>query len=121
MKNQFFILSFALLFVACTAEAQYTGPSSSAKVMTVKEVRKQASQLDRTDTHITVKGRIVQQINKNTFWFEDETGKLLVEIEKKHFPTFTFSEQTVVIITGEVDYDELEETEIEAKEIRLAN
>lgn len=113
LTTTLFLLNFAAL-------AQYTGPSSASKTLTVKEVKKDASSLDKNDTQVILTGKIIEQINKDTFWFEDKTGKLQVELEKKHFPTFKFDQNTLVTITGEVDYDLLEEVELEVDSIELA-
>jgi uncharacterized protein (TIGR00156 family) len=53
------------------------------------------------------------------YWFEDSTGKIKIEIDKKYMPATEFNHETKVVIVGEVDYDLLEGTEIEVKEVQI--
>jgi uncharacterized protein (TIGR00156 family) len=93
--------------------AQYTGPGAGINLTTVNEVIANASQLDKSDKQVKLKGFVIEQINKDTFRFKDATGIIMVEIEKKQMPTVPFNEKQEVIIIGEVDYDLLEGCEIE--------
>jgi len=68
---------------------------------------------------VKLQGFIVQQINGDTYWFQDATGKIKIEIEKKDLPAEPFDEKSEVIITGEVDHDLLEGTEIEIEHIEI--
>lgn len=107
------------LLNAAMAQAQYKGPGANSQVMTVKDINNKASRLDRSDTLVKIQGFVIQQINGDTFWFQDATGKIKVEIEKKQLPAVPFNEKTELIIIGEVDYDLLEGTEIEAKQVEI--
>jgi uncharacterized protein (TIGR00156 family) len=120
MKTMKMILMSAL-FVAIfgVANAQYTGPGSKAKVMTVKQVSDDALKLDRKDTMVKLEGKIVEQLGDEMYWFEDSTGKIKIEIDKKYMPATEFNHETRVVIVGEVDYDLLEGTEIEVKEVQI--
>jgi uncharacterized protein (TIGR00156 family) len=120
MKTIKMILMSAL-FVAIfgVANAQYTGPGSKAKVMTVKQVSDDALKLDRKDTMVKLEGKIVEQLGDEMYWFEDSTGKIKIEIDKKYMPATEFNHETRVVIVGEVDYDLLEGTEIEVKEVQI--
>lgn len=113
MKTILLAVFFAALFG--NTSAQYTGPGAEIKFYTVKEVLDNAQKLDRKDTMVKLKGFVVEQINDEDFWFQDATGKVRVEIEKKYMPDAPFNEKTELIITGEVDYDLLEGTEIEVE------
>ncbi|SHE97721.1 TIGR00156 family protein [Mariniphaga anaerophila] len=101
------------------ANAQYTGPGSQAADHTVKQVSDNALKLDRKDTMVKIKGFIVEKIKDENYWFQDSTGKIRVEIDKKHLPATPFNDKTEVVIIGEVDYDLLEGTEIEVKKIEI--
>jgi uncharacterized protein (TIGR00156 family) len=96
-----------------SVHAQYTGPGAKLEYSTVKEVTDNASKLDKQDKQVKLKGFVIEQINNDTFWFKDETGKVQIEIEKKQMPTVPFNEKTEILIIGEVDYDLLEGVEIE--------
>ena len=102
-----------------TLQAQYTGPGSTAQVKTVKEVSDNALKLDRKDTMVKLQGFIIEQLGDDNYMFKDATGKIRVEIDKKRLPAATFNENTEMVIIGEVDYDLLEGTEIEVKNVEI--
>lgn len=110
-----------LVFVVfgVSSYAQYTGPGGTTEKTTIKAVLADASKLDRNDTRVKLTGNIVEQINNDTYWFKDETGKVKIEISKKHLPETPFNEKSTVTIVGEVDYDILEGTEIEVEQITV--
>ncbi len=110
-----------LVFVVfgVSSYAQYTGPGATTEKTTIKAVLADASKLDRNDTRVKLTGNIVEQINNDTYWFKDETGKIKIEISKKHMPETPFNEKSTVSIIGEVDYDLLEGTEIEVEQITV--
>ncbi|MDI9564734.1 MAG: NirD/YgiW/YdeI family stress tolerance protein, partial [Bacteroidota bacterium] len=95
------------------------GPGSTGKVYTVKEILENAAKLDKSDEVVTLKGYIVKQHNSDTYHFKDSTGEIRVEIEKKNLPATPFNEKTELLITGEVDFDLLEGTEVEADKVEL--
>jgi uncharacterized protein (TIGR00156 family) len=68
---------------------------------------------------VKIKGYVVEQINSEDFWFQDATGKIRIEIDKKKMPAKPFDEKTELIITGEVDADLLEGTEIEVETVEF--
>lgn len=113
------LISALLLIISVYVQAQYKGPGANSQLLSVKQIIQQASKLDRNDTLVKIQGFIVQQINGDTYWFQDSSGKIKLEIEKKQLPAVAFDEKTEVIILGEVDYDLLEGTEIEAKQVEI--
>lgn len=120
MKTMKMILMSAIFVVIFgVANAQYTGPGSKATVMTVKQVSDDALKLDRKDTMVKLEGKIVEQLGDEMYWFEDATGKIKIEIDKKYMPATEFNHETKVVIIGEVDYDLLEGTEVEVKIVEL--
>lgn len=110
---------FLLLFSSTFTFGQYTGPGSVAKLelMSVKQVKEQAAELDKTDKLIKLQGYITEQINEDTYWFEDSSGRVWVEIDEDELPAKPFDEKTELTIVGEVDYDLLEEVEVEVERI----
>lgn len=110
---------FVLLFASTFTFSQYTGPGSVAKleVMSVKQVKEQAAELDKTDKLVKLQGYITEQINEDTYWFEDSSGRFWVEIDEDELPAKPFDEKTELTIIGEVDYDLLEEVEVEVERI----
>ncbi len=115
------ILFGAAIAVSGSVSAQYTGPGADGKQYTVAEVKENAAQLDKSDAIVKLEGFIVERINKEDFWFEDESGRVMLEIDKKDMPERPFNDQTKLIIIGEVDYDVLEEVEIEVEEIHFTD
>lgn len=116
VKGMIFSLFAALAF---QSSAQYNGPSKAVTITTVKDVLSNASSYDKKDVKVTLKGYVIEKVSEEKYWFKDETGKVLLDIEPKHFPSFKFDEKTLVQIEGEVDHEVLEGTEIEVDSITL--
>lgn len=114
---KFLLFALCLFGVKTAAFAQFTGPNSTDKMYTVKEIKSSAAKLDRSEELVKVKGFIVKQVNKDTYKFKDSTGDILVEIKKRYLPAKPFDEKTELILIGEVDYDFLEGTEIEVEQV----
>ena len=115
----YMFLSGLLLMIPGISHGQYTGPGSTGKVYTVKEIKEKAAKLDKSDETVTLKGSIVKQYNSDTYLFRDSTGEIKVEIKKKDLPATPFNDKTELLITGEVDFDLLEGTEVEADKVEL--
>lgn len=112
-------LVFVCILVIATSViyAQFQGPTSLDKIYTVKEIKENASKLDRSDQLVKVKGFIIKQINKDDYTFQDSTGTIRVELKKKYMPEQPFDEKTELIMICEVDSDMLEGVELEVEEI----
>lgn len=76
----------------------YTGPGPS--VSTVEQAKGM-----RDDTHLALRGRIVQHLGGKHYLFRDDTGTIEVEIENKRWQGQTVGPDDVVEIYGEVDKD----------------
>ncbi len=64
---------------------------------------KQAKEM-RDDTNIILQGRIVQRVdNDDKYMFEDSTGTITVEIDKKDWRGQTVTPSDTVKLYGEVD------------------
>lgn len=107
------------MLIGSHAMAQYTGPGSDGKLYTCAEVKNDASNLDKSDALVQLEGFIIERVSKEEYWFQDDTGRILLEISEKDLPNQTFDEKTRLIVIGEVDYDVLEEVEIEVEEIQF--
>ncbi|GAB2476361.1 hypothetical protein GCM10027082_29510 [Comamonas humi] len=85
---------------SATATSQgYAGPSS-IRAMSVKEL------LDtgKDDQHAILRGRIVSHDGGEHYTFDDGTGRIRVEIKRKHFPANqSIDDKTTVELTGEFD------------------
>lgn len=98
------------------AQAQgYTGPSSSPNaarqgyagpstvpVTTVKSL----TETGQDDQDAVLRGRIVSHDGGDHYTFEDETGRMKVDIDDKRFPAgVRIDEKTLVELEGELDRD----------------
>jgi uncharacterized protein (TIGR00156 family) len=91
-------LSGALLATGAQAQG-YTGPST-VPVMTVKSL----TETGRDDQHAVLRGRIVSHNGGDEYTFEDETGRIRVDIDNKKFPTdVAINEKTQVELRGELE------------------
>ena len=122
MKIQIKLLvTVIVLFISGNLYSQYTGPGTTAKFYTVKDIKDKATRLDRSDELVKIKGYIIKKINADTYEFKDSTGFILVDIDKKIIPTKPFNDKTELILIGEVDHDLLEPVEIEVEEVLFGN
>ncbi|NCU31382.1 MAG: NirD/YgiW/YdeI family stress tolerance protein [Candidatus Moranbacteria bacterium] len=123
MKQTHFLKTITLLVglisISSISFGQFQGPRPTDKTYTVKEINDNASRLDRSDALVKVQGFIIKQINKDTYEFKDNTGTILVEIDRKRLPDRPFDENTELILIGEVDNDLFEPVEIEVKEVHF--
>lgn len=117
MKTMNYIVCIIGLFFANNGFSQYQD-ISSAQLFSVEEILKNAPQLDKTDVLVKIEGYIIERVNVDTYWFQDATDKIQVEIEKYLFPGFQFERKAKFIIVGEVDYDALEGVDIEVEFIQ---
>ncbi|MGE8320626.1 MAG: YgiW/YdeI family stress tolerance OB fold protein [Comamonas sp.] len=92
----------------------YAGPSS-IRAMSVKEL------LDtgKDDQHAILRGRIVSHDGGEHYTFDDGTGRIRVEIKRKHFPANqSIDDKTMVELTGEFDKG-FTKVEFEVDQIRV--
>ncbi len=115
------MLLVSMTMISIIILGQYQGPGVSDKTYTVKEVKANAIQLDRSDALVKVKGFITKQINGEDYEFKDSTGILRVEIDRKRMPQKPFDETTELILYGEVDYDILRPVELDVKQVIFVN
>jgi uncharacterized protein (TIGR00156 family) len=120
MKNLFKLkILIALLFIISGANAQYVGTGSKSDTITVSEIKENAWHLSWSDQIINLKGFVVEQYKEDYYWFEDNTGRIKVEIEPNFMPHVPFNRNTEVLISGEVCYPLIGRTYIGAKKIEL--
>jgi len=110
-------MSLALALPLSSAFAQYAGPSS-VPAMTVKQL------LDtgKDDQHATLRGFIVSHDGGEHYTFADDTGRMKVEIDAKHFPPgVKIDDKVRVEISGEFDKDLVgNKAELDVKRLSLA-
>jgi len=110
-------MSLALGLPLSSAFAQYAGPSS-VPAMTVKQL------LDtgKDDQHATLRGFIVSHDGGEHYTFADDTGRMKVEIDAKHFPPgVKIDDKVRVEISGEFDKDLVgNKAELDVKRLSVA-
>jgi TIGR00156 family protein len=87
----------------------YTGPGP--EIVTVEQAKTMSD-----DTHVALKGYIIQSLGDKNYVFKDDTGAINVEISKKRWQGQNIGPDDLVIIYGEVD-KEWSKVEIEVKQI----
>jgi uncharacterized protein (TIGR00156 family) len=77
----------------------FTGPSTERMVTVAQALEAQ------DDTMVSITGKIVSSNGGEDYWFEDKTGRILVEIDAKLFGSQKVTPETSVTIIGEIDKD----------------
>ena len=112
------IPALALVLLPALAMAQYTGPGSTQQPSVTNAA---AATNAADDTLVVLEGKITSQINKDTYWFQDNTGKIRVEIDRKRMPATQINQNTRVRLYGEVDKDFSRPVEIDVKRVEILN
>ncbi len=108
-------LAFAALMSASTVSlAQYTGPSSIPQ-STVKQLLDNGTD----DQKAILRGKIISHDGENDYTFQDDTGKISVEISKRRFPANQpIGPEQQVELHGELDKDR-HGVEFDVDELRI--
>ena len=120
----------ALLAGSAIAVAQtggYTGPSSKATpagyagpstvpMMNAKELLANG----KDDQYVKLKGKLLNHKGGEEYEFADQSGKMTVEIDAKHFPEgVKIDQNTLVELTGEFDKETFGESTLDVKQIKV--
>ena len=89
----------------------FVGPSVSTRIVTVVEAR----QL-KDDAKVVMRGWIVERVGRESYYFEDATGRMLLDIDDDVWIGLTVTPDDEVEIYGEVDRD-YRRIEVEVKRI----
>jgi uncharacterized protein (TIGR00156 family) len=123
MRTKRLIAASTLLAITATAtHAQFTGPGATQQAAPAL-VRSVAEVLAKpvNDQNVELTGTLVRQLGRETYLFRDATGEIQVEIDREDFPGGQpVSENTRVLISGEVDTRVLKAPEIDVETLRLA-
>ena len=125
------IASLALVLLALPAHAAFTGPGSApaegqqagfsgpGAPATLQRAQQIASAADNTPAVLT--GHLVEQVagSDDTFYFEDASGRVLVEIDQKVFGNQTVTPKDKVRLHGKVDKDVMEKTKLDVKMLEV--
>lgn len=110
-------VSLVLALPLSPALAQYAGPST-VQTMTVKQLL----DIGKDDQHATLRGFIVSHDGGEHYTFADDTGRMKVEIDAKHFPPgVKIDDKVRVEISGEFDKDLVgNKAELDVKRLSVA-
>ena len=94
----------------------FQGPGANAQCSTAADAMKAWD-----DTYCTVEGRIVEKIvgAKDKYIFEDSTGKIQVDIDRKKFADRTVTPQNTVRLHGEVDVEHFGRLELDVDVLEI--
>jgi len=99
------------------APSGYTGPSSVA-LTTAKDLLAKG----KDDQYARLKGKLVSHKGGEDYEFADQSGKMTVEIDAKHFPAgVKIDQNTTVELVGEFDKETFGESTLEVKQLRVVN
>ena len=111
------IITTFVVLITCSAVAQFVGPSSQLPVSTVSQVLKDADSLDRRDVQVALRGNIISYLHRDYYYFRDNTGTMLIELEPEDMPRVPFDEKTLVMVYGEVDAEWFEKTKLDVSRV----
>lgn len=117
---KYILFLFTMLLFAIPSQAQYTGPSTGERQLTVEEVLKNARLLQIRDVEVQLRGHITQHIREDYYLFEDASGEIWIEIYRDVMPNWPFDDTTEIILSGEVDFDIFRGTYIWIRNIQRA-
>jgi len=99
------------------APTGYTGPSS-VPLMSAKDLLAKG----KDDQYVKLKGRLVSHKGGEDYEFADQSGRITVEIDAKHFPAgVKIDQDTTVELVGEFDKETFGESTLEVKQIRVTD
>lgn len=102
---------------AATPASSYAGPSA-VPTMTVKQLLAKGAD----DQYVTLAGKLVRHTGGKYYVFADASGEIKVEIPSQYFPVGrTIDANTQVQLTGKFDKESFGTSEVEVKQVILAN
>ena len=97
------------------APAGYTGPSS-VPLMKARDLLDKG----KDDQHARLQGRLLSHKGGDNYEFADQSGKLTVEIDARHFPAgVSIDQNTVVELTGEFDKETFGDPGFEVEQLKV--
>lgn len=97
------------------AAAGYTGPSS-VPLMTAKELLDKG----KDDQYVKLRGKLTSHKGDEDYEFTDQSGKMTVEIDARHFPQgVAIDHNTTVELVGEFDKETFGESTLEVKQLKV--
>ena len=95
--------------------ARYSGPSN-VPLMSAKDLLANG----KDDQYVTLRGRLLSHKGDEDYEFADQSGRITVEIDARHFPAgVTVDQNTLVELTGEFDKELVGESTLEVKQLKV--
>lgn len=95
--------------------AGYSGPSN-VPLMSAKDLLANG----KDDQYVTLRGRLLSHKGDEDYEFADQSGRITVEIDARHFPAgVTVNQNTLVELTGEFDKELVGESTFEVKQLKV--
>ena len=91
----------------------FKGPGAAMTQATAAQIKDL-----KDNTRVVLKGRITSQIGHDKYVFEDSTGKVTVDIDRKDWRGLEVTPNDTVVIHGKVDHD-FTTTEVDVKRIDI--
>jgi len=92
------LISIMLLLFATGVSAEFVGPGSMWSQITVSDISSK-----KDSARVSLVGHLINQIDEEYYTFQDETGKMVVEIHPNELLELTITPETRIKIIGEVD------------------
>lgn len=108
-------LTVLCCFIAFSVLSEgFVGPSSNYQAVKVRDIENLSD-----DDKISLIGFIKSAVSDDKYVFSDDTGTIVVEIDKKVWQGVTASPKTKIQIFGEVDKSLMKDTKVEADRVVL--
>jgi uncharacterized protein (TIGR00156 family) len=93
----------------------YAGPSS-VPLMKAKDLLDKG----KDDQYARLQGKLLSHKGGEEYEFADQSGKITVEIDAKHFPAgVSIDQNTLVELTGEFDKETFGESSFDVKQLKV--
>ena len=98
MPKLFIVLILTILYTPVSAE--FIGPGANNTLVAVSQIEGM-----RDDTRVTLVGNLVNQVAEEFYTFQDDTGKMVVQIDDDELRGLKVTPETKIRIKGDVDDD----------------
>ena len=108
------LVAAGLLMGSVAVQAQFSGGQQPA-VTTVKMIKDSG----KDDQLVTIEGKIIKQVKKDDYIFQDATGQIVVDIDAKVFAGQKVTPDNVVRLEGEIDKELMREPEVDVHKLTI--
>lgn len=92
------LISIMLLLFATGVSAEFIGPGSMWSQITVSDIPSK-----KDNARVSLVGHLINQVDEEYYTFQDETGKMVIEVHPNELVELTITPETRIKIIGEVD------------------